>query len=78
MTPIKGQRMYVQLSPSQTRRRLRGYGFGVRKVESAGTGRAVIIHTATGEHRRELEQLFHDVREVVPEEPPEPDESEEL
>ena len=77
MSQIKGQRMYVRLSPSQTRRRLRGYGFGVRKVESAGTGRAVIIHTATGEHRRELEQLFHDVRETSPEQQAEPAEPEE-
>jgi hypothetical protein len=49
------------LSASQTRRRLKGHGFGVRKVETAGSGMAVIIHTATGQHRRELEALFHDV-----------------
>jgi hypothetical protein len=51
----------VELSASQVRRRLKGHGFGVRKVESAGRNRAVIIHTATGEHRRELESLFQDV-----------------
>lgn len=53
--------MYVDLNPSQVRRRLKGHGFGVRKVESAGTHRAVIIHTATGEHLRALEALFRDV-----------------
>jgi hypothetical protein len=67
MKPIKGYRMYVQLSPSQTRQRLKGHGFGVRKVESAGTKRALIIHTATGNHRIELEQLFADVLEPPPE-----------
>jgi hypothetical protein len=58
---IRGERLYLALSASQVRRRLKGHGFGVRKVESAGRGRAVIIHTATGEHRRELEALFQDV-----------------
>ncbi len=61
MNPLKGYRLYVQLSASQTRRRLKGHGFGVRKVQTAGRGAAVIIHTATGQHRRELEALFHDV-----------------
>lgn len=61
MKEIKGDRLYVELNASQVRRRLKGHGFGVRKVESAGTHRAVIIHTATGQHLRELEQLFHDV-----------------
>jgi len=40
---------------------LKGLGFGVRKVESAGRNEAVIIHTATGEHRRELCAVFQDV-----------------
>ena len=61
MPHIKGERLYVDLNPSQVRRRLKGHGFGVRKVESAGTHRAVIIHTATGEHLRALEALFRDV-----------------
>ena len=38
-----------------------GLGFGVRKVESAGRGEAVIIHTATGQHLRELKAIFQDV-----------------
>lgn len=66
---IKGYRLYVRLSPSQTRRRLRGQGYGVRKVESAGKDRALIIHTATGHHRHELEMLFADCIEP----PAEPD-----
>lgn len=70
MARIKGDRLYVLLSASQARRRLKGHGFGVRKVETAGTGRAVIIHTATGQHRRELEALFHDVL------PPQPSDDE--
>jgi hypothetical protein len=61
MNLIKGERLYVRLSASQTRRRLKGLGYGVRKIESAGRNRAVIIHTATGEHRRELCALFAEV-----------------
>jgi len=61
MKRIKGERLYVRLSASQTRRRLKGLGYGVRKVESAGRQEAVIIHTATGEHQRELCALFADV-----------------
>ena len=61
MNQIKGYRLHVQLSASATRRRLKGHGFGVRKVQSAGRGEAVIVHTATGQHRRELEALFRDV-----------------
>ena len=58
MNPIKGYRLYVDLGASQVRRRLKGYGFGVRRVESVDRGRAVIIHTATGDHLRQLESLF--------------------
>ena len=61
---IKGEHLYVDLGASQVRRRLKGHGFGVRKVETAGKHRAVIIHTATGEHLRKLESLFYDV--IVP------------
>jgi len=63
MNEIKGDRLYVELGPSQVRRRLKGHGFGVRKVESAGTHRALIIHTATGDHLRALMALFRDVVE---------------
>lgn len=51
-------KLYVDLGASQVRRRLKGYGFGVRKVESVDRGRAVIVHTATGDHLRQLESLF--------------------
>jgi DNA transformation protein and related proteins len=56
-------RFYVNLGSSQARKRLKGHGFGVRKVETAGKQRAVIIHTATGKHLRQLESLFQDVIE---------------
>ena len=58
MTPETGGKLYVRLSASEVRRRLKGHGFGVRRVESAGKGRAVIVHTATGKHLRQLEALF--------------------
>lgn len=61
MTGVKGDRLYVKLGASQVRRRLKGLGYGVRKVESAGRGEAVIIHTATGQHFRELCAIFQDV-----------------
>ncbi|HEY3968662.1 MAG TPA: hypothetical protein VGM05_29205 [Planctomycetaceae bacterium] len=50
--------LYVQLSASEVRRRLKGHGLGVRRVEAAGKVRAVIVHTATGKHLRQLEALF--------------------
>lgn len=61
MRQIKGERLHVRLSPSQVRGRLKGLGYGVRKVYSSGRKESVIIHTATGEHRRELEAIFQDV-----------------
>jgi len=61
MKQYKGAYLYVNLGPTQTKRRLKGHGFGVKKVQSAGRNQAVIIHTATGEHLRQLELLFSDV-----------------
>jgi len=63
MTNTKGERLHVNLGASQARRRLKGLGFGVRKVESAGRNEALIVHTATGDHRRELYSIFQDVIE---------------
>jgi hypothetical protein len=60
---MKTDRFYVSLSPSQARRRLKGHGFGVRKVGTAGKNRAVIFHTATDEHLEQLVTLFEDVIE---------------
>jgi hypothetical protein len=54
-------RLYVRLGASQTRRRLKGFGHGVKRVATDGKNRAVIFHTATGQHRHELEALFADV-----------------
>lgn len=61
MKQYKGDRLYVNLGPSQARRRLKGHGLGVKKVQSAGRNQAVIIHTAIGENLRQLKQLFADV-----------------
>ena len=61
MTKTKTDKLYVNLSASQVRKRLKGHGFGVKKVESADRNQAVIIHTATGQHLRELEALLADV-----------------
>ncbi len=73
MKRLKGFRLKVELPASQVRRRLRGYGFGVRKVESAGKGQAIVIHTATGDHLRELRSLLGLPREAADApEPPAP------
>ncbi len=40
MKEIKGERLYVALGASKARRRLKGHGFGVRKVYSDGKNRA--------------------------------------
>ena len=61
MTDLKGEKLYVEVSAAEARRRLRGHGFGVRKIHSDGKKRAVIIHTATGDHLRDLETLFEGV-----------------
>ena len=61
MPELKGSRLYVNVGPSQARRRLKGLGYGVRKVQSAGRNQAVIIHTATGRHLEELQSKFADV-----------------
>ena len=61
MPDPKGSYLFVNLGASQVRRRLKGFGHGVRKVNSAGRNRAVIIHTATGRHLQELQNKFADV-----------------
>lgn len=61
MTDPQGDKLFVNLGASETRRRLKGYGHGVRKISSAGRNQAVIIHTATGRHLQELQNKFTDV-----------------
>ncbi len=61
MADPKGDKLYVNVGASQARKRLKGFGHGVRKVQSAGKNQAVIIHTATGRHLEELEGKFADV-----------------
>jgi DNA transformation protein len=58
---LNGDKFFVNLGASQARRRLMGFGHGVRKVQSAGRNLAIIIHTATGQHFQELENKFADV-----------------
>lgn len=58
---MKGDYLYVRTSAAEARRRLKGRGHGVRKIHSGGKDRAVIIHTATGEHPASLQDLFQDV-----------------
>ena len=62
MTKPATDKLYVNLSASQTRKRLKGHGFGVKKVEAAGRNQSIIVHTATGGHLRKLEFLFADVK----------------
>ena len=61
----KAAKLYVNLSASQVRKRLKGRGLGVKKVESAGRNQAAIHHTATGQHLRELEGIFEEVRSAA-------------
>lgn len=61
MADPKGAHLFVNLSATETRRRLKGFGHGVRKIQSAGKNQAVIIHTATGQHLIELQDKFSDV-----------------
>ena len=61
MPEPKGDKLFVHVGASEARRRLRGFGHGVRKVQTAGRNQAVIIHTATGRHLVELESKFADV-----------------
>jgi DNA transformation protein and related proteins len=61
MPDPKGDHLFVNVGPSQARRRLKGFGHGVRKIQSAGRNRAVVIHTAMGRHLKELEAKFADV-----------------
>jgi hypothetical protein len=61
MNSPQGDKLFVNLGASQTRRRLKGFGHGVRKVQSAGRNQALIIHTATEQHLEELEAKFADV-----------------
>lgn len=61
MSKTETYMLCVNLSASQTRKRLKGHGFGVRKVQAADRNQAVIVHTATREHLLDLKALFADV-----------------
>lgn len=62
MADPKGDHLYVNLAASEVRRRLKGFGHGVKKIQSAGKGRAVVIHTATDRHLEELKAVFWDAK----------------
>ena len=61
MADPQGDKLFVNLGASQARRRLKGFGHGVRKVQTAGRHQAVIVHTATGRHLERLQAQFADV-----------------
>jgi hypothetical protein len=62
MPDIKGDKLFVNLGASQARRRLKGFGHGVRKIQTAGKDKSVIIHTAADRNLEELQQRqFADV-----------------
>lgn len=61
MAEPKGYKLFVNLGASQARKRLKGFGHGVRKIQTGGSNQAVIIHTATGRNLAELEAKFADV-----------------
>lgn len=61
MAEPKGDKLFVNVGASEARRRLKGFGHGVRKIHSAGRNQAVVIHTAAGKNLRELEAKFADV-----------------
>ena len=61
MAEPKGDHLFVNVGASRARRRLKGFGHGVRKIQTAGKNKAVITHTATGRHLTELEAKFADV-----------------
>jgi DNA transformation protein len=61
MAQPQGSTLYVNLPASQVRRRLKGFGHGVRKIQSGGRNKAIVIHTAAGRNLQELEAKFADV-----------------
>lgn len=61
MTEIKGNRLIVNLGAAQARKRLKGVGYGAKKVQTGGKNQAVIIHTALGRNLEALKSLFADV-----------------
>ena len=69
MADPNGDTLLVYIGATQARRRLKGFGHGVRKVQSAGHNQALIIHTATGRHLEELQAKFADVGFTRPKSP---------
>ena len=61
MTKEPTATLYVNLSASQTRKRLKHQGLGVKQIEAIDRKQSAITHTATGEHLRRLRAVFDDV-----------------
>lgn len=61
MAEPKGFKLFVNVGASEARRRVKGFGHGVRKISSAGKNQAVITHTAYGKNLAELQAKFADV-----------------
>jgi DNA-dependent RNA polymerase auxiliary subunit epsilon len=61
MTKEPVDTLYVNMSASQVRKRLKGHGYGVKQIEATDRKQAAITHTATGDHFRSLLALFADV-----------------
>ncbi len=51
-------KLIVPLSATETRRRLKGKGLGVKKIHSNGKNQAVVIHTATNFNLYLLKKLL--------------------
>ena len=60
MAKERSEKLPVERSASQVRKVLKGKGLGVLRVETAGKNRSVVVHTATGQHRRKLASLLAD------------------
>ena len=58
-------KLFVNLSASQVRKRLKGFGLGVKRIEASGRNQAVIVHTATGDHLETLKTRFRDVTQSI-------------
>lgn len=58
MAKAPSEKLYVNASASQVRKLLKGRGLGVRRVEVVGEKQSAVVHTATGQHRRDLETLL--------------------
>lgn len=57
MADPKGDHLYVNLAASEVRRRLKGFGHGVRKIQSAGKNRALVNNHEKKRLRQSLKKM---------------------